>query len=124
MASSRFHEVRPLATCAHAARVDPRVAAAAGAACRVCSSNAEPWTCLECGHVGCGRDFGGHAAAHAAETGHAIALGSADLVSGGARARARASLRRALTPPPPPASPVPRVRICAVILVLPVRIVH
>ncbi|KAF7268061.1 BRCA1-associated protein [Rhynchophorus ferrugineus] len=32
------------------------------------------WICLICGHVGCGRYLGGHAASHYRETGHTYAL--------------------------------------------------
>ncbi|GAB4818298.1 hypothetical protein N2152v2_005344 [Parachlorella kessleri] len=42
--------------------------------CNVCSTTADLWICLICGHVGCGRYRGLHAAAHWQESGHGYAL--------------------------------------------------
>jgi hypothetical protein len=52
---------------------------AAPAACASCDVRTELWRCLACGVESCGRAAAGHAAAHAAATGHAVALGWADL---------------------------------------------
>ncbi|CAG9815071.1 unnamed protein product [Phaedon cochleariae] len=46
--------------------------------CEQCGTTAQSpdslWICLICGHVGCGRYQGGHAASHHRETGHCYAL--------------------------------------------------
>eukprot|EP00887_Chlorella_sp_A99_P007070 scaffold2.g7070.t1 len=42
--------------------------------CSVCSTSADLWICLICGHVGCGRYRGSHAAAHWQASGHGYAL--------------------------------------------------
>lgn len=42
--------------------------------CTVCSTSVDLWMCLICGHVGCGRYKGSHAANHFDETGHGYAL--------------------------------------------------
>lgn len=42
--------------------------------CSVCSSAADLWICLICGHIGCGRYRGGHATNHWKETDHCYAL--------------------------------------------------
>jgi BRCA1-associated protein len=51
---------------------------AAGSECEQCGKVAQSvdalWICLICGHVGCGRYQGGHAALHYRESGHCYAL--------------------------------------------------
>lgn len=42
--------------------------------CVECDGNEALWICLICGHVGCGRYQGGHAASHYRNTNHAYAL--------------------------------------------------
>jgi BRCA1-associated protein len=42
--------------------------------CLECDGNEQLWICLICGHVGCGRYKGGHAATHYRNTNHAYAL--------------------------------------------------
>lgn len=42
--------------------------------CTVCGSGLDLWICLICGHVGCGRYKGSHAASHWQETGHGYSL--------------------------------------------------
>jgi len=42
--------------------------------CASCGSSADLWICLICGHVGCGRYRGSHAATHWQESGHGYAL--------------------------------------------------
>ncbi|KAL4430038.1 hypothetical protein ABPG77_004408 [Micractinium sp. CCAP 211/92] len=42
--------------------------------CSVCSTSADLWICLICGHVGCGRYRGSHAASHWQSSGHGYAL--------------------------------------------------
>ncbi|KAL4444019.1 hypothetical protein ABPG75_011756 [Micractinium tetrahymenae] len=42
--------------------------------CAVCSTSADLWICLICGHVGCGRYRGSHAASHWQSSGHGYAL--------------------------------------------------
>lgn len=43
-----------------------------------CRSTVDLWMCLICGHTGCGRYRGSHAAKHFEETGHGFALEVAD----------------------------------------------
>ena len=43
-----------------------------------CRSTVDLWMCLICGHTGCGRYRGSHAAEHFEETGHGFALEVAD----------------------------------------------
>lgn len=54
---------------------------AEGSECEQCAKRTDSptspdslWICLICGHVGCGRYQGGHAASHYRETGHCYAL--------------------------------------------------
>lgn len=42
--------------------------------CSVCNTSADLWICLICGHVGCGRYRGSHAALHWQSSGHGYAL--------------------------------------------------
>lgn len=42
--------------------------------CAACGTSADLWICLICGHVGCGRYKGSHAASHWQETGHGYSL--------------------------------------------------
>jgi len=42
--------------------------------CASCGSSSDLWICLICGHVGCGRYRGSHAATHWQESGHGYAL--------------------------------------------------
>ena len=77
-----FHAVSPLSTCPHlrtSVKVLPTGAPPSGASCAECGARGEVWACLSCGHAGCGRHGCGRATAHAAESGHALALGWADL---------------------------------------------
>ena len=43
-------------------------------ACSTCRSSVDLWMCLICGHIGCGRYRGSHAANHFESTGHGYAL--------------------------------------------------
>lgn len=49
-------------------------ASAAATHCSTCACSTDLWVCLICGHVGCGRYRGSHAARHWHESGHAYAL--------------------------------------------------
>lgn len=42
--------------------------------CTACGTGSDLWICLICGHVGCGRYRGSHAAEHWQESGHGYAL--------------------------------------------------
>lgn len=42
--------------------------------CAACSTTVDLWICLICGHIGCGRYKGSHAADHWQESGHGYAL--------------------------------------------------
>ena len=52
-----------------------------------CHSTVDLWMCLICGHTGCGRYRGSHAAKHFEETGHGFALELADGGQRGGRPR-------------------------------------
>ena len=67
----------PHLDCVIAAPLDG--AGALRAACGCCGAQGENWVCLGCHAVLCSRYVSGHAAAHAAETGHQIACSLRDL---------------------------------------------
>ena len=76
-AAPALHAVSPLTSCPHLrnhVRVLPAGPSPSGAACSgCCGVHGEVWSCLSCGHAGCGRHGCGHATAHAASSEHPVA---------------------------------------------------
>lgn len=71
-------QVRALHSCPHISHVGALPIAVP--LCEECGLGGEVWTCIECGHVGCGRDAGAHSLAHFnGGGGHPLVLGNADL---------------------------------------------
>lgn len=76
------HAVAALRSCPHTAvsvsqtdvELDSR-----GPICATCPASDEVWICACCGTIGCSRFQAGHAAVHARESGHHIAISWADM---------------------------------------------
>ncbi|KAJ1373602.1 hypothetical protein KIN20_036057 [Parelaphostrongylus tenuis] len=77
-----LHTVVPLPSCPHLNQTSdvPVTGIDANSVCDICNIAAEPWVCLTCYKVHCGRYVYGHALMHyAAEPTHAMSLSLADL---------------------------------------------
>lgn len=85
-AAPALHAVSPRTSCPHLrghVRVLPAGPSPFGAACGGCGVHGEVWSCLSCGHAGCGRHGCGHGTAHAASSGHPAARAWGVVVWGG-----------------------------------------
>ncbi|XP_064398021.1 histone deacetylase 6-like [Halichondria panicea] len=74
--------VTPLPWCRHLSigvRPLPSEGIDASACCEKCSVKQEPWVCLTCYHVYCGRYINEHMVQHNEQSGHCVALSLADI---------------------------------------------